>query len=534
MRDSGNKMLIKIFSVLCLLLSHSAKTNNDCLLWNYGFLSWSIKKFIVLAMAITSTFLNNVAQHSVINILANAKTIMQNMIYTSNNNTTKYPVSSIGQISIPRHTIAIGIISSVNNITKVVMLMNIEGTASSYTANEFKNLHMKVGNIYWLIASNTDTTVTLDTQLDISGLSGVVELVSIQQKNFATTLTDKSNNLQNYEYKAINAETTSKSFVLDENIEIDNALSLTVKYENDILIKLTASQSVSNNADIWIQKVVPTHRYGHTAVIKSDKMYIFGGISMGKYLNDLWECDLNTFTWMQRKSGPIDRSSHTAIVNADKMYVFGGSGPVFLNDLWECDLTTFTWTSKGIGATARFGHAAVAYNGKMYIFGGFNGASFSNDLWECDLSTFVWTPISSGSTARVGSSVVINGSKLYLFGGYTGKERNDLWECDLDTFQWTSKKSGATVRHVHTAIINNGKMYIFGGYTNGANLNDLWECDLSTFAWLQKTSAATTRHGHSAVIDKGNMFIFGGWDEFGYNNDLWECNLSTFEWALKD
>lgn len=341
----------------------------------------------------------------------------------------------------------------------------------------------------------------------------------------------------------------------------------------------------------WTQKSPsggpPTARNGHTSIINSDKIYIFGGSVGGSRLNDTWELNLTTLAWSQKVTSggpPGVRYLHSANVYNGKMYVHGGwnlsSG---YDDMWELDLTSFTWTQKAAGPSARDQHAyanngadiyifggsskndlrkynvtgnswalqssgsplarsystSVTYNDKLYIYGGFcDDTDVSvNELWEFDPATRTWAQKASGATARLRHSAVVYNGKMYVFGGRAvpnvDNNLNDLWECDLTSFVWTQRASGATARSQHCAVINSGKMYVFGGYTN-ESIGDFWECDLSTFTWTQKASGASARNSAGAGVHNGKMYIFGGqYDGNNIYNDLWECNLSTFTWAQK-
>jgi hypothetical protein len=57
-------------------------------------------------------------------------------------------------------------------------------------------------------------------------------------------------------------------------------------------------------------------------------LYVFGGLRMGVYLNDLWRLDLRTATWEKLASGPTGRADAAAAydVTRDRLLLFGGTG----------------------------------------------------------------------------------------------------------------------------------------------------------------------------------------------------------------
>ncbi|KAL0478687.1 hypothetical protein AKO1_008313 [Acrasis kona] len=127
----------------------------------------------------------------------------------------------------------------------------------------------------------------------------------------------------------------------------------------------------------------PSCRWGHTATVIGDKMYVFGGVFDSKMLNDLYELDTNTFEWRQitlpkYELSPAPRAAHTttAVHGRYLFILWGGDDDKFLDDLYVYDL------QKNIGKRltfktpkARCAHSALLFetNGVIYVFGGGNG-----------------------------------------------------------------------------------------------------------------------------------------------------------------
>lgn len=73
---------------------------------------------------------------------------------------------------------------------------------------------------------------------------------------------------------------------------------------------------------------LPEGRERHSAALYNDKMLVFGGWSKGGVTKELFELDLKTKMWKQIKI-PNDvenvyRYGHSAVVYKDAMFVFGG------------------------------------------------------------------------------------------------------------------------------------------------------------------------------------------------------------------
>ena len=88
------------------------------------------------------------------------------------------------------------------------------------------------------------------------------------------------------------------------------------------------------------QAASPPKRFGSAGVTLGNKMYMFGGYNedSGRF-NDLWSFDLVTASWSRLiahdiSSSPPARNAHSAVLRGNIMYVFGGYLNGKLNDLW--------------------------------------------------------------------------------------------------------------------------------------------------------------------------------------------------------
>lgn len=121
-------------------------------------------------------------------------------------------------------------------------------------------------------------------------------------------------------------------------------------------------------------------RNNHIAVIYKDYMFVFAGSK----LNDLWRLDLKTNVWQEIKTnGILDNQpghvyGHTACIKSNQMYIFGGRFETYKNDLYRYNLQTNKWTkmkTEGQKPLERRNHTSVInpYTNQMYVFGGFGG-----------------------------------------------------------------------------------------------------------------------------------------------------------------
>jgi len=280
-------------------------------------------------------------------------------------------------------------------------------------------------------------------------------------------------------------------------------------------------------------------RRGHTMVVLSNKIYIFGGLErisgVSSYLNDFYEIDIEESTSTQINDDfnteteilPPKRSGHTMVVMNNKIYIFGGldlnSDGVLsrFNDFYEIDVTLYPRTSKRINddfetetlPSGRNGHTMVVLNNKIYIFGGYGLNSDGvlsrfNDFYEIDVT--LYPP--------------------------TSKRINDDFETEILPSE----------RHGHTMVVLNNKIYIFGGF--GINsvgvsgyLNDFYEIDIEESTSTQINDdfdteteiLPTARSGHTMVVMNNKIYIFGGFGlisvnpyQFGDLNDFYEIDVT--------
>ncbi|OGW27644.1 MAG: hypothetical protein A2X56_11350 [Nitrospirae bacterium GWC2_57_13] len=335
------------------------------------------------------------------------------------------------------------------------------------------------------------------------------------------------------------------------------------------IIAFTLSASILPGCGSDFTPVAPdSGRRAHTAVVVSvsgsDKMYVFGGLSNGIFVNELWEYGIASDVWTQKSPvlpGPGARTYSAAVADGPgNMYVLGGydgtnrTTPVFYNDIWkyEPNAGEGTWAEVTPTNMPRLaGHSAVMDGAAIYIFGGYDGvgADYVDDLWHCDLvsgNCSIITPVTSGPLKRAFHSAAIVGSDIYIYGGYglntssTISNLDELWKYDIALNSWTSIPLAPAVpdgptpaaRSKHTAVIATvdsiAQMIVFGGV--GSTSNKIWLYDINAKTWTENAdeiiTAPASRASHSAVIDTINnkMYIYGGYTASGATsslNDLW-------------
>uniref|UniRef100_A0A1A8HJL8 Kelch domain containing 3 n=1 Tax=Nothobranchius korthausae TaxID=1143690 RepID=A0A1A8HJL8_9TELE len=295
-------------------------------------------------------------------------------------------------------------------------------------------------------------------------------------------------------------------------------------------------------------------RVNHAAVAVGHKVYSFGGYCSGEDYETLRQIDVHVFNtvslrWTKlppvRTGGherarevPYMRYGHTAVLLDDTIFLWGGRNDTegACNVLYAFDVNTHRWyTPKISGAVpgARDGHSACVLGKTMYIFGGYEQLAdcFSNDIHMLDTTTMVWSLINArGSPARWRDfhSATIIGTKMFVFGGRADRfgpfhSNNEIY-CnkikvfDTETNCWLNTPSTQLLpegRRSHSAFTYNGELFIFGGYNArlDRHFNDLWKFNPEAFTWKKvepKGKGPCPRRRQCCCMVGDRIILFGG------------------------
>ncbi|XP_075224636.1 kelch domain-containing protein 3 [Lycorma delicatula] len=297
-------------------------------------------------------------------------------------------------------------------------------------------------------------------------------------------------------------------------------------------------------------------RVNHAAVAVGDKIYSFGGYCTGENYRNRRPMDihvLNTVSlrWkalpLPRKGdkqydiAPYQRYGHTAVVYKDKIYIWGGRNDGAADNILYCfDPETNLWScpkTTGIIPGARDGHSACVVHTNnadvMYIFGGFEEGidRFSQEVYSLDFNTMRWTYLITKSeppSYRDFHSATAIGTRMYIFGGrgdHHGPHHSqmefycrDIMYLDTITLQWHRPSTTGEIpigRRSHSAFYHGGYLYIFGGYNS---LRDEHFNDLHRFDPIRNVWEAVKTHGQipnkrrrqSCIVLGDRMYLFGG------------------------
>ncbi|KAI4345458.1 hypothetical protein L6164_012582 [Bauhinia variegata] len=188
---------------------------------------------------------------------------------------------------------------------------------------------------------------------------------------------------------------------------------------------------------------IPVARSGHTVVRASSVLILFGGEdAKRRKLNDLHMFDLKSMTWLPLHctgTGPSPRCNHVAALHDDKiLYIFGGASKSrTLNDLYSLDFETMAWSRikiRGFHPSPRAGCCGLLCGAKWYITGGGSRKkrhpeTLIFDILKVEWSVAITSPTSSITTNKGFSLVLIQHKEkdfLVAFGGSKKEPSNQV------------------------------------------------------------------------------------------------------------
>lgn len=317
----------------------------------------------------------------------------------------------------------------------------------------------------------------------------------------------------------------------------------------------------------------PGGRIDHDMIFSSTtgKIYLFGGYDGKGNLNDLWKYNISSMKWslVEINTGPVPeaRKGHSIIYDnqKDAIYLFGGlSVAKYFNDVWKFDISSSTWTKLPDGSTkpsARVNSDMVydKVNNNLYIYGGFDGTNYLDDLWKFNIGSSAWTPLTPSGSEKppecAEHSLVFDdiNSRIFLFGGIyltisSVKEyRADFWYYDVSGNQWYQPEDGdaPSPRARHDMVLDsaNNKIYVIQGYS-GEFKEDLWCYTISQNRWevifdSSPVKSPSIRNGMGLIYNHVNncLYYFGGYYNDGqphYREDMWRYDLTGGTWTMEN
>jgi gliding motility-associated-like protein len=227
----------------------------------------------------------------------------------------------------------------------------------------------------------------------------------------------------------------------------------------------------------------------------------FGYISCGTVVGNLpsnfvykYDPVNNTWTQMNNFSGS-NRQNHICFSLNGHGYMFGGfDGFVTLNEMWEYNVITDSWVQKASPPLPAFGPgrngpACLVINSKAYVgMGGTaTGSNAFTDFYSFNPGSIgvagsgTYTAMASIPVGREAAAHFTIGDTGYVGIGYNGGigYLDDFWRYDPTPNTWNQlcNFNGGARQHPFSAVVN-GSPYIGCGDFSGGNNSDNWTWDI--------------------------------------------------------
>ncbi|RKP08787.1 hypothetical protein THASP1DRAFT_29433, partial [Thamnocephalis sphaerospora] len=250
------------------------------------------------------------------------------------------------------------------------------------------------------------------------------------------------------------------------------------------------------------QAITPTARWGHSAALLNNNLYIVGGRSgnngsTSPLASEHFVLSMDVSQPFDTKFPPwmlVDTPGNKpdpmmdGVVEVDtkngRLILFGGLGAQTSqsNAVWTLRPTSRSWSSdsNGNGPTPRRGNAGSAsVNNDLYVYGGVSSDSSArtdkfNDLYSLDKSSLTWTnhkkATGNNSAPYQHTLSYVPGRKLLVSIGGTGDNNlvpmdqinwynleQDVWGTD------TARGDIPSPRREHSAVVAGERIIVFGG-----------------------------------------------------------------------
>jgi hypothetical protein len=263
---------------------------------------------------------------------------------------------------------------------------------------------------------------------------------------------------------------------------------------------------------------IPPALDSHSACLYEDGtaawMIVFGGFSIGERTNNVYSLNLNTEKWKlaQTTKGPEPRSNHSAVIFQDRMYIFGGISEEGekINELWRLDLRTYVWENlkcNGDIPSGRSGQSAIVYNEHMILFGGMKDITKeTNDMYSYNFFTSTWVMFQYEHQIKDPvSNEQLEEFKKNRAAGSPSKNMNPP-KSPLNKKNSTEISPGRGIVRKNTD--NNSPDA--GGAMNIRKKKTLYDGPACQTSGRIKARSPHPRDGHSAVRSGNFMIVFGG------------------------
>jgi serine/threonine protein kinase len=221
--------------------------------------------------------------------------------------------------------------------------------------------------------------------------------------------------------------------------------------------------------------------------------------------------------WVALSVMPKGRCNGAVINYKDKLFYIAGGGAdggLMAYDVFEFDINTQKYSQKKSIGTARGEFGAAELNGKIYTFGGWlgNGITDTSEVYDIKLNEWSYLPPLPKKLTSV-CACALNG-KIYILGGTMNVTNTYFYEFDPLINSYKQLAVFSVSRNNACLAVVDGLIYAIGGnsYKNDNYFNHN-NCDVYNTisnSWEQKTALPEVLTQGSAVVMGSTIHYLGG------------------------
>ena len=278
---------------------------------------------------------------------------------------------------------------------------------------------------------------------------------------------------------------------------------------------------------------MPVGKWEPGTVVLDDKLYIFGGYTLGVVSSKRSEIfDPGDNSWTSIQDLPSAITHMNMVLDGRTVWFAGGFKDGYkghaIAEVWNYDIDKDRYTAAPLLPAPRAGGGLALVGRELHFFGGLmaDRDTDSSDHWVLDLDAWAqgsatWTAAAPMPVPRNQFSTVVFDGKIYAIGGQFHHDSMQLDQARVDIFNpetkiW-SRGPALPKGHSHAegaTFVHGDRIYMLGGHTTPAGGTKSTDSDILSLApggqWQVIGSLPMPLSSPAAAIIRGRLFVAGG------------------------
>lgn len=323
----------------------------------------------------------------------------------------------------------------------------------------------------------------------------------------------------------LNKQTTSPLFyIIIGAVILSGAFFLFKNNVTEIVPIQIKNESIKTN---WSAlPTMPKGRADGKAFYYKNKIYYVSGAGAdgGLTTNDVFEFDINTKTYITKKSIGTARAEIGAAELDGKIYTFGGwlgNGPTDTSEMFDIQLNKWTYLPPLPKKLTSM--CACVLNRKIYILGGTLDVT-NTYFYEFNPLSNTYKQLAVFPVSRNNACLAVVDNLIYAVGGNSYKNDNYFVHNSCDVYNiitnsWEQKTSLPEALTRGSVVVSGNEIHYIGGLskpnsvTDADGLNIHYIYDTKTDVWRNGESLPYRVWGNECVAVNNVIYSFGGYEK---------------------